>query len=175
MLPCMPWRAGAASAAVRSAALSALYAALERRLITPCSILRLASARHGLLARLLPALSDECPAAVRLTGARAIRLVVQAAGPGGGGGGLPEGDSTKALKKLRKRLEDASDEVRIAACAALAALVQVQSEGRGLKLKDPGAEVAAETAALRECLLLHVADGNPAVQAAAHGVLQACK
>ncbi len=48
VLPCLPWRAGAASAAVRAAALSALTAAFDSHLVAPASAGRLA-AEHKLL------------------------------------------------------------------------------------------------------------------------------
>jgi hypothetical protein len=60
---------------------------------------------------------------------------------------LPEEDWAAAAKKLGKRLEDGDDEVRIAACGALAALARCRVAGAGLSARQC-ADAKADDAAL---------------------------
>lgn len=87
--PCLPWRSGAAAAAVRSAAVAALSAALERQLVDSASAAALAHDTQ-LLRSLLSTLGDSATTATKVRGLRAVELLLAAiaagndGGPGGG-------------------------------------------------------------------------------------------
>ena len=67
------------------------------------------------------------------------------------GGALPPGEAELCLEELAKRLDDTSDAVRIAACAAAAAALQ------------PSAPAISATAGdgLAALAVLHMDDANP--------------
>lgn len=96
--PCLPWRAGAAAAAVRSAAVTALSAALESHLIDPSTAAALVQQR--LLKHLFSTLGDSAPAATKVRGLNAVRLLLAAvaASSDAGGGGSSYGEAAAAGK-----------------------------------------------------------------------------
>lgn len=93
-MPCLPWRVGAAAAAVRSAAITTLTTALGRKLVGAAAAAELI-AQQRLLAHLFSALGDSASPAVKTAGLAAIRLLL-AAVAGGGEHGVAEGVGFKS-------------------------------------------------------------------------------
>jgi len=88
-----------------------------------------------------------------------------------GKGGLDQDRTRKLYPELLKRLDDASDEVRVQACAPLtrfARTVDYSSEWREDATLDK-----ANFQYLVRGLLVHLDDPNPEIQQAVYGVLEA--
>lgn len=113
LLPNMVWRVGLVASTVRKAAVACLLSLVQRRLL-PLPILEPIAAQH-LLPSLTGAASDD-DVTTRLMCVSAIACILKELK------GTLDYDAVRAVyPELLKRLDDANDAVRAAACTALAA------------------------------------------------------
>uniref|UniRef100_S4RX24 Dynein axonemal assembly factor 5 n=1 Tax=Petromyzon marinus TaxID=7757 RepID=S4RX24_PETMA len=158
IVPNLVWHAGRTAAAIRTTAVSCLWALLHGGMVTP----EQASAVSGELLPQAVAMLDEDSKTSRLLACRALRIVLQLLSE--------KGCDADALNKIYpevlKRLDDASDEVRIAAARCLSAWFGCVGGDydRGL--------YRAHLEFLYRGLLVHLDDPDAGIQAAVLDVLK---
>ncbi|KAF6256970.1 armadillo-type protein [Scenedesmus sp. NREL 46B-D3] len=158
LVPPLVWRAGKAAAAVRFAAITALSTLLTAHLAPPEVLLAAAQQDGGLLPLLAQCLDEDWYSDVRHTACYVEQLLLQQVGQQLGD------ESRRAIyPELLKRLDDSSNKVRIAACAALVAFVR--SAGSSYCSTNSGYLAAG--------VVLHMDDGDKQVAEAACQVLEA--
>ncbi|GAB4823764.1 hypothetical protein N2152v2_010810 [Parachlorella kessleri] len=157
LLPALAWRAGQPAAVARFAALAALATMLDKGRLPGSAWLELA--RCGDMMRLLyQCLEEDYMSDTRMTACTALQHLLGSVGPS-----LSAEELRRALQELKKRLDDSSNAIRIAACATLATY---------LSYCLPAAQLdSSGIAQLASSLLLHMDDPDPAVQEAACAVL----
>ncbi|CAN0214737.1 unnamed protein product [Lampetra fluviatilis] len=158
IVPNLVWHAGRTAAAIRTTAVSCLWALLHGGMVTP----EQASAVSGELLPQAVAVLDEDSKTSRLLACRALRIVLQLLSE--------KGCDADALNKIYpevlKRLDDASDEVRIAAARCFSAWFGCVGGDydRGL--------YRAHLEFLYRGLLVHLDDPDAGIQAAVLDVLK---
>ncbi|XP_043945620.1 dynein axonemal assembly factor 5 [Protopterus annectens] len=115
LVPNLHWHVGRVTAAIRMTAISCLWALLHSQLLSAEQALNV----HEPLIPLVIATLDEDSKITRLTACRVIRAVLQFCGQY-----FDPDKLNKIYPELLKRLDDASDEVRIAATKALISWVK---------------------------------------------------
>lgn len=143
VVPCLPWRVGAAAAAVRSAAIATLTTTLDRNLVGAAAAAELI-ARQRLLAHLFSALGDSASTAVKTAGLAAIRLLLATIAGGGACGAAENLGFESAVNGVRSSGNIAAGE----------GLAHLQAATGPCSAAGSTSEVAAANGS-------NVADGSP--------------
>ncbi|WIA11175.1 hypothetical protein OEZ85_011306 [Tetradesmus obliquus] len=159
LMPPLVWRAGKAAAAVRFSAITALATFLTAQLAPPEVLLAAVQQQGGgLLPLLAQCLDEDWYSDVRHTACYVERLLLQQVGQR-----LSDEQRRAIYPELLKRLDDSSNKVRIAVCAALVDFVR--SAGSSYCETNSGYLAAG--------VVLHMDDGDQEVAEAACQVLEA--
>eukprot|EP00878_Enallax_costatus_P023694 GHUV01025226.1.p1 GENE.GHUV01025226.1~~GHUV01025226.1.p1 ORF type:complete len:348 (+),score=153.00 GHUV01025226.1:1-1044(+) len=152
IMPPLVWRAGKAAAAVRFQAITALCTLISSNLAPPEVLLAAAASEGGLLPLLAQCLDEDWYSDVRHTACYVMQLLLEQVGSQ-----LNDEARRAIYPELLKRLDDSSNKVRIAACAALVAFIQ--SAGSSYCSTNSGYLAAG--------VILHMDDGEQDVAEAA--------
>ncbi|XP_059534686.1 LOW QUALITY PROTEIN: dynein axonemal assembly factor 5-like [Myotis daubentonii] len=158
LVPNLQWRAGRTAAAIRTAAVSCLWALISSEVLSATQV---EDVRETLLPPVLTALEEDSQM-TRLTCCRIVSAFFKSSG------GASEPDKfIKIYPELLKRLDDVSTEVRLAAASALAVWLEC--------IRNDGAEACyqRDVQHLYKELLVYLDDPDSAVQDAVLEVLQA--
>ncbi|XP_036169739.1 dynein assembly factor 5, axonemal isoform X5 [Myotis myotis] len=159
LVPNLQWRAGRTAAAIRTAAVSCLWALISSEVLSATQ--QVEDVRETLLPPVLTALEEDSQM-TRLTSCRIVSAFLKSSG------GASEPDKfIKIYPELLKRLDDVSTEVRLAAASALAVWLEC--------IRNDGAEACyqRDVQHLYKELLVYLDDPDSAVQDAVLEVLQA--
>ncbi|XP_045140257.1 dynein axonemal assembly factor 5 [Echinops telfairi] len=158
LVPNLQWHAGRTAAAIRTATMSCLWALLSSGALSAEQILE---AQGALMPQVLTVLEEESPTA-RLLSCRVTNLFLETAGDQR----EPE-QLLRIYPELLKRLDDASNEVRLTAATTLATWL------RCVRRDDSKAYYQGDIQYLYRELLVYLDDPEPAVQDAILEVLKA--
>ncbi|WIA31178.1 hypothetical protein OEZ86_001183 [Tetradesmus obliquus] len=159
LMPPLVWRAGKAAAAVRFSAITALATFLTAQLAPPEVLLAAVQQQGGgLLPLLAQCLDEDWYSDLRHTACYVERLLLQQVGQR-----LSDEQRRAIYPELLKRLDDSSNKVRIAACAALVEFVRAAGSSY----------CATNSGYLAAGVVLHMDDGDQEVAEAACQVLEA--
>ncbi|XP_036095862.1 dynein assembly factor 5, axonemal [Molossus molossus] len=158
LVPNLQWHAGRTAAAIRTAAVSCLWALSSSEVLSATQV---QAARETLMPQVLTTLEEDSQTA-RLVSCRIIRLFLKTPG-----GAMDPDKFIRIYPELLRRLDDVSREVRLAAASALAAWLE--------SLRDDGRKPCCQSDVqhLYRELLVHLDDPDSAVQDAVLEVLTA--
>jgi len=157
LLPPLVWRAGKTAAAVRFAAITALDTMLVHKMAPAATLMRLVG-DGTLLPLLVQSLDEDWYVDVRNTGCHVVELLLLEVGAA-----LTHEHRRALYPELTKRLDDSSNQVRIAACAALVAFCTTMAPSY----------CDTNTAYLAAAVIIHMDDSEVAIQEAACRVMEA--
>jgi len=157
ILPNMEWRAGRTAGTVRTAAVSALWSMLKSNLLTQA---HLKSVQDNLVKQLLSCIDDDV-CATRLISCNCLNFLLAV-----GGKECFDCDALHALyNELLKRLDDSSDELRLAVTQTFLTYFTLFPKDYNVQLYK------AHLQALYRGLLIHLDDSNADIQEAVFKVL----
>eukprot|EP00116_Pleurobrachia_bachei_P003018 sb/3463280/ len=155
--PNLEWRAGRTAGTVRCAAISSLWALLKSNLLSRDALKQV---QEKLVAQLVSNLDDD-NCATRLVCCNCFNFVLQT----GGKECFGPDELHKVYVELLKRLDDSSDELRVAVTSTLKTFFSLLPEDYNRELYK------AHLQFLYRGLLIHLDDPNQAIQEAVYGVL----
>ncbi|NXJ70212.1 DAAF5 factor, partial [Rostratula benghalensis] len=158
LAPNLQWHAGRTAAAIRTAAVSCLWALIHHNILPPEEMLKV---KAGLMPQIIAAM-DEDSRTTRLLACRIVGVLLK-----GCGRQFDEEEFTKTYTEVLKRLDDASRDVRLAAAGTLADWFR--------SLRDSALRATMETQVefLYQELLIHLDDPDEDTQKAVLEVLKA--
>ena len=156
VLPNCVWKAGRASSAIRTASMSCLQAILQGTLITDGE---LDSFKDSFLPQVVSCLDDDNPS-TRLVSCKVLQLFLMRRPP------LPMDRLHSLYGELLKRLDDSSDEIRVAVTKTLTAYISAFPDGYECGL------YSAHIEAIYRGLLIHLDDPSSEIQEAVMVVLR---
>ncbi|XP_019492960.1 PREDICTED: dynein assembly factor 5, axonemal [Hipposideros armiger] len=158
LVPNLQWHAGRTAAAIRTAAVSCLWALISSEVLSATQI---QDVQRTLMPQVLTTLEEDSQT-TRLTSCRIISVFLEASG-----GAIDPDKFTKIYPELLKRLDDVSNDVRLAAASALVAWLQCIR-------KDAGkSQSQSDIQHLYRELLVYLDDAESTVQDAVLEVLKA--
>ncbi|KAM5213583.1 dynein axonemal assembly factor 5 isoform 1-T1 [Hipposideros larvatus] len=158
LVPNLQWHAGRTAAAIRTAAVSCLWALISSDVLSATQI---QDVQRTLMPQVLTTLEEDSQM-TRLTSCRIISVFLEASG-----GAIDPDKFTKIYPELLKRLDDVSNDVRLAAASALVAWLQCIR-------KDAGkSQSQSDIQHLYRELLVYLDDAESTVQDAVLEVLKA--
>ena len=162
LVPNLVWRAGRAAEHVRHAAMGGLAKLVPLRALTPAQL-------QAQVAETLPVIytaADDDNAETRRLGCAVLDGILAKLGPSR----LGSEEARKLYPELLKRLDDASDGVRIAACAPMVSLFRAMNYSA---VWNEGANFdKANYQYFLRGILVHLDDPSPEIQGAISGVLK---
>lgn len=158
IIPNLEWRAGRTAGSVRCAAISSLWALLRSDLLTSK---QLKQVQEELMAQLVSTLDDD-NCATRLVTCNCFNFILKA----GGKECFGPDELHKLYIELLKRLDDSSDELRIAVTNTFSTFFSLIPEDYDKQLYK------AHLQALYRGLLIHLDDPNTVIQEAVYKVLE---
>ncbi|KAL5484058.1 hypothetical protein EMCRGX_G020494 [Ephydatia muelleri] len=156
VLPNCVWKAGRASSAIRTASMSCVQAILQGTLITDGD---LDSFKDSFLPQVVSCLDDD-NSSTRLVSCKVLQLYLMRRPP------LPMDRLHLLYGELLKRLDDSSDEIRVAVTKTLAAYISAFPDGYDCGL------YSAHIEAIYRGLLIHLDDPSSEIQEAVTVVLK---
>ncbi|NXX04872.1 DAAF5 factor, partial [Larus smithsonianus] len=157
LAPNLQWHAGRTAAAIRTTAVSCLWALIHCEILAPEEILKV---KDGLMPQIIAAM-DEDSKMTRLMACRIVGVLLKVCGRQ-----FDEDNFTKTYTEVLKRLDDASCDVRLAAARTLAHWF------RSLKDSDVRSAMEAQVEFLYQELLIHLDDPDENTQKAVLEVLK---
>lgn len=156
--PNLQWRAGRTAAAIRTAAVSCLWTLISSGALSAAQV---QGVRETLTPQVLTTLEEDSPT-TRLTSCRILDAFLKTSGDT-----IDVEKLIKIYPELLKRLDDVSQEVRLAAAAALASWLRCVGTGDGRSYYQ------SHVQHLYQELLVYLDDPESAVQDAVLDVLKA--
>ncbi|NXY75868.1 DAAF5 factor, partial [Glareola pratincola] len=157
LAPNLQWHAGRTAAAIRTTAVSCLWALIHCEILPPEEILKV---KDRLMPQIIAAMDEDSKMA-RLMACRIVGVLLKVCGRQ-----FDEDNFTKTYAEVLKRLDDASCDVRLAAARTLVHWF------RSLKDSDVRSAMEAQVEFLYQELLIHLDDPDESTQKAVLDVLK---
>ncbi|XP_074961098.1 dynein axonemal assembly factor 5 [Phalacrocorax aristotelis] len=157
LAPNLQWHAGRTAAAIRTTAVSCLWALIHCEMLSPKEFLKV---KDGLMPQIIAALDEDSKIA-RLMACRIVGVFLKVCGRQ-----FDEDKFTKTYTEVLKRLDDASCDVRLAAAHTLTNWFKC------LKDSDVKSAMESHIEFLYQELLIHLDDPDPNIQNAVLEVLK---